>query len=58
MLEELFHAVLAIAALTVVISLIWVGVAGLPLGPLLFGEAIGAPAGIALLTLTSPRRRR
>ncbi|HZU76024.1 MAG TPA: hypothetical protein VFA70_04615 [Dehalococcoidia bacterium] len=57
MLDELWHAFLAVAALTVLICLIWINLTDLPLAPLLFGEAIGAPTGIVLLALTSPRRR-
>jgi hypothetical protein len=57
MLDELWHAFLAVVALTVLICLIWINLTDLPLAPLLFGEAIGAPTGIVLLALTSPRRR-
>ena len=45
-------------ALTALVSLIWLGLTDLPLAPLLFGELIGAPTGIILLALSSPRRRR
>ena len=58
MLEELLHASLAVAALTVLVSLIYIGLTDLPLAPFLIGEAIGAPTGIVLLTLSSPQRRR
>lgn len=57
MLAELMHATLAVALLTMVVSIIYLGFTDLPLAPFLVGEAIGAPAGVTLLTLTSPRRR-
>ena len=57
MLEELLHASLAVTALTVIVSLIYLVLTDLPLAPFLIGAAIGAPTGIVLLTLTSPRRR-
>lgn len=56
MLDELLHASLAVAALTLLICVIWIELTDLPLAPLLFGEAIGVPSGIALLTLSAPRR--
>lgn len=58
LLDELWHAFLAIAALTVVISAIYIGLTDLPLAPFLIGEAIGAPTGIVMLTLASPRRQQ
>jgi hypothetical protein len=58
MLEEMWHASLAIGLLTVLILVLCLTLTDLPLGSILFGEAIGAPTGIAMLTLTSPRRRR
>ncbi len=58
MLEELWHACLAVAALTALIVLLCVTLTDLPLSAILVGEAIGAPTGIVILTLTSPRRRR
>ena len=58
MLEELAHACIAVMALTVLVSLIWLSLTDLPIAPLLFGELMGAPTGIILLALSSPRRRR
>ena len=58
MLEELVHAVIAIALLTLVVSALYITLTDLPLAPFLYGEAIGVPSGIAILTLASPRRRR
>lgn len=57
MLEELWHATLAVGLLTLLVSAIYLGLTDLPLAPFLYGEAIGVPTGIAILTLTSPRRR-
>ena len=57
MLEEILHALLAVSALTVVVSLIYVGLTDLPLAPFLLGEAVALPAGVVLLALASPRRR-
>lgn len=57
MLAELAHATLAVALLTLVVAILYLGFTDLPLAPFLVGEAIGAPAGVTLLTLTSPRRR-
>ncbi len=58
MLTELLHACLAVALLTLLVSAIYIGLTDLPLAPFLFGEAIGAPTGIVLLALSSPRRHR
>lgn len=58
MLEELAHAFLAVMALTVLVSAIYIGFTDLPLAPFLLGEAIGAPTAIITLALSSPRRRR
>jgi hypothetical protein len=58
MVEELWHACLAVAALTLLITVLCLTLTDLPLAAILFGEAIGAPTGIVILTLTSPRRRR
>jgi hypothetical protein len=58
MIEELWHASLAVGALTVLVTVLCLTLTDLPLASILFGEAIGAPTGIAVLTLTSPRRRR
>jgi hypothetical protein len=58
MLAELWHAFLAVMALTVLVTIIYIGLTDLPLAPFLLGEAIGAPTGIALLALSSPRRHR
>lgn len=57
MLSDLLHATVAVLLLTVVIAAIYLTFTDLPLAPFLIGEAIGLPAGITLLTLTSPRRR-
>jgi hypothetical protein len=57
MLAELLHATGAVLLLTVVIAAVYLTFTDLPLAPFLIGEAIGLPAGITLLTLTSPRRR-
>ena len=57
MLGDLLHATVAVLLLTVVIAAVYLTFTDLPLAPFLFGEAIGLPAGITLLTLTSPRRR-
>jgi|RhiMethySRZTD1v2_1073278.scaffolds.fasta_scaffold2649995_2 hypothetical protein len=57
MLSDLLHATVAVLLLTVVIAAIYLTFTDLPLAPFLVGEAIGLPAGITLLTLTSPRRR-
>lgn len=57
MLEELWHACLAVAALTLLITVLCLTLTDLPLAAILFGEVIGAATGIAILTLTSPRRR-
>jgi hypothetical protein len=57
MLAELLHATIAILLLTILISAVYLTLTDLPLAPFLLGEAIGIPAGITLLTLTSPRRR-
>lgn len=57
MLGDLLHATVAVLLLTVVIAAIYLTFTDLPLAPFLIGEAIGLPAGITLLTLTSPRRR-
>lgn len=58
LLDELFHACIGIGALTLVVAAIYIGLTDLPLAPFLIGEAIGAPTGIVMLTLASPRRRR
>ncbi len=58
MLENLLHAALAVGLLTALITVACLAFTSLPLAAILFGEAIGMPAGIALLTLASPRRRR
>lgn len=58
MLEELWNALLAVAALTILVSAIYIGLTDLPLAPFLLGEAIAAPSGVVLLALGSPRRRR
>jgi hypothetical protein len=57
MFGELLHATVAVLLLTAVIATIYLAFTDLPLAPFLIGEAIGLPAGITLLTLTSPRRR-
>ena len=57
LLEEFVHASIGVLALTVVVSLIYIGLTDLPLAPFLWGELIGIPSGIALLTLASPKRR-
>jgi hypothetical protein len=57
MLGDLLHATVAVLLLTVVIAAVYLTFTDLPLAPFLIGEAIGLPAGITLLTLTSPRRR-
>lgn len=57
MLSDLLHATVAVLLLTAVIAAIYLTFTDLPLAPFLIGEAIGLPAGITLLTLTSPRRR-
>ena len=53
MLEEMWHAVLAVSALTAVILCACLLFTSLPLTSILFGEAIAAPTSIAVLTLTS-----
>ena len=58
MLAEVVHATIAVLLLSVVVSAIYLGFTDLPLAPFLIGEAVGMPAGITLLTLASPRRRR
>jgi hypothetical protein len=58
MLAELWNAFLAVMALTLLVSAIYILLTDLPLAPFLFGEAIGAPTGIVLLALSSPRRHR
>jgi hypothetical protein len=57
-LGELLHAFFGVMMLTVVVSAIYIFLTDLPLAPFLIGEAIGAPTGIILLTLGSPRRGR
>lgn len=57
MLTELLHATIAVMLLTIVVAAVYVTFTDLPLAPFLVGEAIGMPAGIALLTLSAPRRR-
>lgn len=58
MLADLLHASIAVCLLSPVACLIYVNFTDLPLEPFLFGEAIGIPIGITLLTLASPRRGR
>jgi hypothetical protein len=58
MLAEFGHAFLSVMALTVVVSGIYFLFTDLPIAPFLYGWAIGAPAGMALLTFASPRRHR
>jgi hypothetical protein len=58
MLEELWNALLAVAALTALVTVLCLTLTDLPLQAILFGEAIGAPTGVVLLTMSSPRRRR
>ena len=58
MLAEFLHATLAVLLLSVVVAGIYLGFTDLPLAPFLIGQAIGMPAGIALLTFSSPRRGR
>jgi hypothetical protein len=58
MLAEFIHATVAVLLLSAVVSAIYLGFTDLPLAPFLIGEAIGMPAGITLLTLSSPRRGR
>lgn len=55
MLAEVFHATLSVSLLALFVGAIWVGFTDLPLAPLLVGEAMGFPAGVALLVLSSPR---
>ena len=57
MLAEFAHATIAVLLLSLVVSAIYIGFTDLPLAPFLIGEAVGMPTGIALLTLSSPRRR-
>ncbi len=57
MLAELLHATVAVLLLSVVVSIIYLGFTDLPLAPFLVGELVGMPTGIAILTLSSPRRR-
>lgn len=58
MLADLLHATIAVCLLSLVVSLMYLNFTDLPLEPFLFGEAIGMPMGITLLTLASPRRDR
>ena len=58
MLAELVHATIAVLLLSVLVSVIYMGFTDLPLAPFLVGAAVGMPAGITILTLTSPRRQR
>ena len=58
MLAEIFHATLAVALLSLLVSAIYVSFTDLPLAPFLLGGALGMPAGIILLVLASPRRSR
>jgi hypothetical protein len=57
MLGDLLHATVSVMLLTVVVSAVYFTFTDLPLAPFLIGEAIGFPTGVALLTLSSPRRR-
>jgi hypothetical protein len=57
MFAELVHATIAVILLSVVVSAIYLGFTDLPLAPFLIGAAVGMPTGIAILTLSSPRRR-
>jgi hypothetical protein len=57
MLAELVHATIAAVLLSLVVSAIYLWFTDLPLAPFLIGGAVGMPTGIALLTLSSPRRR-
>jgi hypothetical protein len=57
MLAEIFHATLGVCLLSAVVSGIYLGFTDLPVQPFLFGAALGMPTGIALLVITSPRRR-
>ena len=56
MLAELMHAIVAVCLLSLVVSVIYIGFTDLPLAPFLVGEAMGMPAGITILVLTSPKR--
>lgn len=58
MLGEFLHAFVSVMALTLVVSAIYIFFTDLPIAPFLYGWAIGAPAGMALLTFASPRRHR
>ncbi len=58
MIDELWHATLAVIALTALVTVLCLTLTPLPLQAILFGEAIGAPSGIVMLALTSPHRRR
>lgn len=58
MLAEFWHAFVSVMALTIVVCAIYFFMTDLPIAPFLYGWAIGAPAGMALLTFASPRRHR
>jgi hypothetical protein len=58
MLAELVHATVAVCLLSILVAAIYLTFTDLPLAPFLFGEAIGMPTGVTILTLTSPRRSR
>lgn len=57
-LAELWHAFIGVMLLTLLVSAIYIFLTDLPLAPFLLGEAIGAPTGMILLALSSPRRHR
>ena len=59
LLEEVLAATLAMTVLAVVVALLYWLITGLSPWPgLVLGEIAGFGFGIALLSLTSPRRRR
>jgi hypothetical protein len=57
LLEELFHAVIAMTVLVVAIAAIYWLVMGEPPLGFLLGGTIGFLFGIIILTITSPARR-
>jgi hypothetical protein len=57
LLEELFHAILAMGALVIVVSGLYWLVSGEPPYAFAAGGAVGFVFGVIILTITSPARR-